>query len=134
MIGPFSLNAIGLVCDTIGAAILGFSLALTTIRNLYHQSETYWDASLPLFRALVLQRYDARVGLAFLVSGFSGQFLDAIGLSLWKWAAIGLYAAIPILLLAYLVGRRSVNRNSEHRFSRLSEEGVAADRGPLARP
>jgi len=116
-----TLNAIGLAYDIVGVLILGLTLALTRSVTLFDQSGTYWDANPNLFYALILQRHDARVGLAFLIFGFSAQFLTAIGIIVNREVAIALYAVIPILLGVYLVRRRFVNQSAGEKFKMLDE-------------
>lgn len=94
------------------------ALALTKTRHLLVECLGFYGGNRALFRALILQRFDARVGLAFLVVGFSGQIFGAIGIVTTSTMTLVLYVAIPLLVAAYLLMRNRRSRNTDAEYDR----------------
>lgn len=101
------IAASGLIWDFFGAYFLAKALIFSKDQSIGRQAGTYWDLSIPLLRALCEQRLDARFGIGMLMTGFSLQFVAALGVTT-DWPAIFLLV-FPILLV-FFTYRRNYDR------------------------
>lgn len=95
------LACVGLLWDLAGAYFLAKALVFSKDHLIRRQSGTYMDFSLPLLKAQVEQRIDARYGLSQLASGFIMQFASSFGLSCSPLDAILLLAPILLVWMSY---------------------------------
>ena len=75
------LIIIGLIYDMAGVWALARAFAFGRLWDLQWQSLTLVGANLGTFRALILQRFDARCGLILILLGFALQIVGIWGLN-----------------------------------------------------
>jgi len=82
----------GILWDIAGAIFLAKAYAVVDDAQLERQAATYFDMNPSVLRALCEQRLDARIGLCFLLVGFTFQALSAAGVSI----TIGLFILLIV--------------------------------------
>jgi len=75
----FQLNAIGLVYDGVGVAILGFAFFSKSLDALLKESNAYYGGNAHLQKSLIQSQVDGITGTIFLFLGFILQFLGSVG-------------------------------------------------------
>lgn len=116
------LIVVGLIHDVAGAMILVRAIAFARDKIINAQAGTYWGGNNALLRALCEQRYDARWGLALIVTGFLWQIVAQILSSagyLFEISLISLVAS-PIAYLAFR--EKSVARKTAQLINRRNLE------------
>jgi hypothetical protein len=101
----FGLSDIGLLLDIGGAFLLAQGLIFKPLITSLRESQSMWGANLKHLKSLREQVYDARVGLALLLSGFLGQLIGAhyqVSIdSYWFW---GLAASLLVIFWLVHIG------------------------------
>ena len=105
-----------------GVIILARALVGVRRRELYTQAGTYWNGNRSLFKALLLQRTDAAFGLPIIVIGFALQLVGATKTTMPPNLALGLLAAIFIVICIYFAVRHRKERNSNQLYDNLSND------------
>lgn len=116
------LIVVGLIHDVAGAMILVRAIAFARDKIINAQAGTYWGGNNALLRALCEQRYDARWGLALIVTGFLWQIVAQILSSTAYLLEISLISLVasPIAYLAFR--EKSVARKTAQLINRRNLE------------
>jgi hypothetical protein len=103
----------GLVYDIAGVTLLVLALAAVRTETIQAQSSTgYGGANKDLYKALILQRHDARFGLPLLVIGFTMQAAGAHDAEvLWPCGKV-LVLPLAVILACYLLSRWRIARDT----------------------
>lgn len=102
-----SLNVITFTYELIGVIALGWGIATPSNADLKAQAGTYYDANPHFFKALLIQRMDARFGVVVLVLGLFLQLLSVLNPNscLSSKVASSLWLFLVALLLLFFLRR-----------------------------
>lgn len=99
-------TSFGLILDIIGVVLIGYSVAFARDASLAARSQTEWDFSSSVLKALVNERAAMRVGVTALFTGFVFQLIGAMDYPepherCWIaiWAVTALLAIIAFIYL-----------------------------------
>jgi len=116
------VDACGLTLDIAGAFFLASSFAFRDRNALAQDTASYYGGNPFVLRSASYSTIEARVGLGFLVLGFSGQFLGASdvfqsGAAHYWWAVLAAGAALFAVSFAIV---RAIARTFSQRLVGLS--------------
>ncbi len=114
-----NLMVVGLGYDIIGVLVLALALVTPRIHLVRAQAGTFYGGNKALFRTLLIQRFDARFGLPFILFGFVLQLVAALGRDVDRESILLVLIPLVVGLIVYVVGRVSVSRRSDAVYDEL---------------
>jgi hypothetical protein len=119
------LIVVGLIYDAAGVWALARAFAFGRLWGLQWQSLTLPGGNLETFRALVLQRSDARWGLILIVLGFAFQIAGTCGLKVPSSACVALFILLIPTLAVYDERRTYLQRKAPELFAKIEQQRQA---------
>lgn len=119
-----TLTSIGLIFDGVGAVVLGWAYAATSNSNMLQLPE--WNIDAPGDRMSCERRWDARVGVGALFSGFLLQFIASLGYALPVRVDYLLLFSGVLILFLYLCFRSLLVDHDIRKITLLHQQKMAA--------
>ena len=123
---------IGLIYDIVGVFVLGFALAITTVKDLAAQAAAHYGYNPSAFDSLVNQRTDAWFGVSLLALGFMMQALGATGIAFPEICWIILPIILGLLCVALVPMRKCALKQARRKrdeFRQQAEQDKKSAKG-----
>jgi len=100
-------QAVGLIFDVAGVAILGVPAAFRMRSEIAAQMGTYWNYNPPLARALSASRVDISAGSLLLILGFAFQIAAFLGYRPLKYTGPTALIGLALFFVLYWLWARA---------------------------
>ncbi len=121
------LIIIGLIYDMVGVWALARAFAFGHLWDLQWESLTLAGGNLGTFRALILQRFDARCGLILILLGFALQIIGIWGLNVPSSGCEILIILLVPTLAAYEERRFYLQCKAPELFDKIEQQRQAQE-------